>query len=160
MSGLEKALRSELALAAAGQRTALIRRARELYRLGFVPAKVTPSQMNAVGELIRRAATFDQASSAVESWMAHALETLEGRRRRSGKARSWLLPAGGGGESLGRTLVVWIVEQRYLEGKAPADLDRRSALRIFWQRFHGFYRYHAETGGEMPLAGLDLEEES
>ncbi|HEX9945765.1 MAG TPA: hypothetical protein VGG03_27470 [Thermoanaerobaculia bacterium] len=157
---LEKALRSDRALAMAEER--LIRRARELYRLGFSPANLAPSQMAAVGELLCTASNRKGAQAAIETWMSNQLKKLREEAERKGKKpRSWLVPPGPGGStgSLGEELLAWIKDDAYLGEPLAGDLDRLGALRRFWERLHGFYRYENETGGEMPLSALDLQEE-
>ena len=152
---LEKSLRSDRALASVEE--VLIERARELYRLGF--KCLSPSQMSAFGELLRTAPSRVEAQKCAESWMKTQLDKLREEEKRKGKPRSWLAPAtGGGAASLGEELLAWIEKDRYLGETPPADLDRLDALRRFWGRLHGLYRYEVETKGEMLLLALDLKE--
>ncbi|MEE8522953.1 MAG: hypothetical protein V3T72_03395 [Thermoanaerobaculia bacterium] len=147
---LEAALRSRLALLDRERFSRLVRHALHLYRLGY--ARISWSQMAAVDELIRRAASFDVASSSVTTWMNNALEKLEARRDRTGRIESWLeAPAEGEGEDLGKALAECISRQSYLESEPPRELDRLAALRLFWKRFYAFYRYRAKMGDEMLL---------
>jgi hypothetical protein len=159
---LEARLRSELALLASQRQVDLIRKAHTLYGLGFRPEQVSASQMASVGELIRRAETFDKAAAQVGSWMANNLAKLRARRARTNRVESWLIsPKGGQAESLGDLLVDWIVKQRFLEPEPPPEeLDRLEALRQFWGRFHGLYRFQAETGRQMPLLQPASEDRS
>ncbi len=164
MSGrLEAALRSDLALLSRRRQERLIHRARELYGFGFEHKHIRPSQMAAVGELIRRAASFEEAAKSVGGWMGKTLKKLEARRDRTGKVESWLRPASLDpfkGTILGQLLIEWITDQRYLEHEPPPDLDRLAALHQFWDRFHGLYRYRVEMGEEMPLHEQDTEKKS
>lgn len=155
---LETALGSDRSLAALED--SLIRRARELYRLGFKPETLSPSQMSAVGELLRTASSHKQAQDAIEGWMGRQLAKLREEEKRKGKPRSWLVHPGPGGTtpSLGEELLAWMSGDRFLEGEPPQGLDRLAALRRFWERLHGFYRFENEVGGEMPLAALDPQE--
>ncbi len=147
---LESTLRSDLALHARRRQEQLIHGAREVCSQGF--RRIKPSQMAAVGELIRRAASYQQARDELDRWMTNTLAKLEARRQRTGKVESWLRePAAGSDKSLGRLLVAWIVEQRYLEAEPPPELDRLAALRQVWDRFHGLYRYRVEMGYDMAL---------
>ena len=155
---LEKTLRSDRALASMEE--ALIARARELYRRGFTPGNIAAAQMSAFGELLRTASNREEAREATETWMHGQLAKLQEEANRKGKRRSWYFkPAPGGTEdSLGAELLAWLRNDRYLGDSPPADLDRLDALRRFWERLHGLYRYEVETQGEMPLPALDLQE--
>jgi hypothetical protein len=155
---LEKSLRSDQALASVEE--TLIRRARELQRLGFSAPEISPSQMAAFGELLRTSTDFPGAQSAARKWMERQLEKLQEEEKRKGKRRSWLLApaAGGSTESRGRELLAWIEDERYLGDPPTEDLNRLEALRRFWERLHGLYRYENETGEEMPLPALDLQD--
>ena len=156
MTPLEVALRSSRALAAVEEK--LIARARDLYRLGFSCEAIAPAQMSAFGELLRAASNRDEALAATEGWMRGQLEKLKDEADRK-KPRSWFqAPAGGTEASLGAELMAWVREERFLGDSPDPDLDRLAALRRFWERFHGLYRYEAETRGEMPLPALDLQE--
>lgn len=156
MTPLETALRSSRALAAIEED--LIARARELYRLGFSCKAIAPAQMSAFGELLRTASNRDEALAATEGWMRGQLAKLKDEAERR-KPRSWFQsPAGGTEPSLGAELMAWIREERFLGDSPDPDLDRLAALRRFWERLHGLYRYEAETEGEMPLPALDLQE--
>jgi hypothetical protein len=88
------------------------------------------------------------------------MEKLEAKVKRGGKPESWALEprTGGGGKTLGDTLMDWIKEARYLEGAPKAEyLDPLAALQRFWSRFHGLYRYEAELREGMPLQKLKKE---
>jgi hypothetical protein len=148
--GLEKALRSDAALARLERH--LIIKARNLYALGFEPDTPRPTQMAAVGELIRSASDHRSAVESVQRWMTRQLDKLREREERDGK-QSWLVDVrdGAPGESLGGTLMCWLSEQRYLPDNAPEELDRMAALQRFWGRFHGLHRYHVEMKRPMPL---------
>jgi hypothetical protein len=153
---LETALRSSRALAAIEED--LIARARELYRLGFSCKSIAPAQMSAFGELLRTASNRDAALAATEGWMRGQLDKLKEEAERR-KPRSWFLsPTGGTEHSLGAELMEWIREERFLEDSPDPDLDRLAALRRFWERFHGLYRYEAVIKGEMPLPALNPQE--
>ncbi len=149
---LEHVLRSDLALASLEEH--LIQRARVLYQMGFNKPRITPSQMAAVGQSICRAANHSQAKERVIGFLSNQMEKLEAKVKRSGKPESWALEpeTGGGGKTLGDTLMNWIKETTYLEGAPkPEHLDPLAALQRFWSRFHGLYRYQAELGEGMPL---------
>lgn len=152
---LERTWKSDQALAAVEQ--ALIARARELYRMGFSPENLTPSQMNGAAELLRTATDRKAAQTAVEEWMTRQLAKLRDDEKRKNQRRSWLVKPGAGGvtDSLGDELLAWLEGDRFLGSPWPEDLDRLEALCRFWERLHGFYRYEAETGTELPLAALD-----
>jgi hypothetical protein len=116
--------------------------------------------MAAVGDHILRAPSLAQAQDRVKSFLSKQLDKLTAQAERTGKPTSWALtPETGTGEkTLGQTLIRWIVEEKYLEGKeAPKDLDRLEALRRFWSRVHGLYRYEAEMEQGMPLQHLSEE---
>ncbi len=152
---LETSWRSDRALASL--EADLIRQARDLYRLGF--KCISPSQMSAFGELLRSASNRTAARQRAKEWMAKQLEKLRQEEKRKGKPRSWLAsPEGGSAASLGEELLAWIDDERYLGENPPQDLDRLEALRRFWARLHGFYRYEVETETEMPLTALDFTE--
>lgn len=156
---LEARLRSDLALLTSQRQVDLIHKAHTLYGFGFKPKQIRASQMASVGELIRRAETFDKAAGQVESWMANNLDKLRARSERTGKVESWLIPPQGDqAASLGDLLVDWIVSQRFLEPEPPPELDRLEALRQFWDRFHGLYRFQTEMGREMRLIQPASEE--
>lgn len=154
---LEKTLRSDRALASMEE--SLIARARELYRLGFSPRDIAAAQMAAFGELLRTASNRGEARETTERWMHNQLAKLQEEADRKGKRRSWVLSPGPGGteDSLGAELLAWLRNDRYLGDSPPVDLDRLDALRRFWERLHGFYRYEVETQAEMPLPALDLQ---
>ena len=153
-SGLQGALRSDLALATLGDH--LIQQAGVLYRMGFTPERLSPSQMAAVAERIRTASSLEEAKSKVKSFLKDQLDKLMAQAERSGKPASWALaPETGAGEkTLGHTLIRWVMEEKYLEKEAPKDLDRLDALQRFWSRFHGLYRYQVEMQQGMPLQSL------
>jgi hypothetical protein len=155
---LEKALRSDLALASLEE--LLIRKARELYRLGFTLRNIAPSQMAAVDELLAIASSRADAERRVKTWMTGQLDKLQEEKKRTREARSWLkLPEPGGSEeSLGKELLTWISGDSYLGEEQPGHLDRLDALRRFWARLYGLYRYEVETKQDMPLSTLDLLE--
>ncbi|MGH8613418.1 MAG: hypothetical protein ACREYF_15735 [Gammaproteobacteria bacterium] len=147
---LERVLRADLALANLEEH--LIRRARVLYQMKF--ARITPSQMAAVGECIRMAANHSKAKEQVICFLNNQMEKLKAKAERGGKPESWASEpvAGGGKETLGETLMDWIKEARYLERAPKAEhLDPLAALQRFWSRFHGLYRYEVELGEGMPL---------
>lgn len=154
---LEARLRSDLALSASQRQVELIRHAHALYGFGF--NRIRSSQMASVGELIRRAATFDKAAGQVKGWMVNNLGKLRARSERTGKVESWLIkPESGEAQSLGDLLVDWIVLQRYLEPEPPTELDRLEALRQFWDRFYGLYRIRAELDDNSSLLRCGPEE--
>lgn len=155
---LEKILRSDRALASIEE--ALIARARELYRLGFTPRNIAAAQMAAFGELLRTASNREEARKTAETWMHGQLAKLQEEANRKDRRRSWHVKPGAGGaeDSLGAELLAWLGNDRYLGDSPSPDLDRLDALRRFWERLHGLYRYEAETEGEMPLPALDLQE--
>lgn len=162
---VETTLRQDLALAAVEPE--LIRRAWQLYRQGFTPAAISPSQMAAVGEILRCAPGEAEGLGELERWMEAQLRKLEARRERGRRAESWLRPArgvqkagaevAGVDESLGRTLLVWLREARFLPKGTSQDLDRWQALRRFWLHLHAFHRYEDEAGEPMPLQALHEE---
>lgn len=150
---LEKALNSDLALLVLESH--LIQRAGVLYRMGFCPRRISPSQMAAVGECIRTASRLEEAKKEVEEFLQRQVKKLRDKAERSGKpASSWASTpsTGGGQETLGQTLSQWIKKEQFLQGKEiPKDLDHLAALQHFWSRFYGRYRYRAEMGHDMPL---------
>jgi len=156
---LQTALRADLALLQVEDE--LLRRARELYGRGFAPPAVSPSQMAAVGELLRTAESLDQVKTAVGTWLDAQLKKLEARRERTGKAESWFRPAEGDGPettpeaTLGGTLRDALTGETYLGENPPPELDRFAALRRFWHRFHGLYRYEDEAEKPMKLRDPD-----
>lgn len=147
---LEKVYESDAALARVDE--GLIRRAQDLYALGFGP-ELRRAQMSAVGEKIRTARSRDEAVSAVRTWMENQLAKLRERERRDGRKRSWLVEARAGepGESLGGAVARWISGEAYLPASVPEGLDRLAALRRFWERFDGLHRHHVEMKETMPL---------
>lgn len=156
---LRRSLAADLALAGLEER--LIERARGLQRLGFSSGTIAPSQMNAVGEILRTAASHEQALAELGRWMANQLEKLRKEEERKRSRSSWRLQPrpGGSADCLGEELLAWVSREIYLndlDEEALQGLDRLSALQRFWARFHGFYRYEDETGEPMPLAALDL----
>jgi len=156
---LKAALGADLALA--NLEETLIRAARQLHRKGFTSKNLRPSQMAAVGELIRSAPNQGKAVGDLGTWLGKQLEKLRAKEERSGRKSSWLVEpnAGAGGESedsLGQELLRCVTEQRYLRGQETKGLDPLTALQCFWAYFHGLYRYQNEVGEEMPLAALDL----
>lgn len=148
---LERTLRSDVAMA--GLEEHLIRRARVLYQMGFTRAKISPSQMAALGECIRGAANHKSAIEQVSGFLSKQTTKLKAKEDRTGKAESWTAPVvDGGSETLGDTLMGWVERARYLEGAPKAEhLDPLAALQRFWIRFHGLYRYEAAMGKGMPL---------
>lgn len=146
---LQKVYESDAALALLDED--LIRRARELYALGFDP-NVRRAQMSALGDLIRTARNHGEAVLSVRAWMENQLDKLRERERRDRK-RSWLVDAEGSepDESLGEALVRWISGEVYLPAPVPEGLDRLAALRRFWARFDGLHRYECELEEAMPL---------
>lgn len=155
---LERVLCSDLALA--GLEEHLIRWAEVLYRMEFNKPRITPSQMAAVGECIRRAANHSKAKEQVIGFLSNQMKKLEAKVKRGGKPESWALEpmTGGGKNTLGDTLMDWVKETRYLEGAPKVEhLDTLAALQRFWSRFHGLYRYEAEIGKAMPLQELKKE---
>lgn len=157
-SSLQAALQSDLALATLEDH--LIQRAGVLYRLGFIPKRISRSQMAAVGERIRTASSLEEAQRTVTSFLNHQLNKLLAQAERGGQLTSWALPpeTSGGEKTLGHTLTLWIEKENYLEGEEmPKGLDRLAALRRFWSRFYGLYRYQTETGDGMSLSFLSEE---
>ena len=153
---LQETLQSDLALAA--QEDHIIFRARKLYQMGFTPQHISSSQMAALGELIRTASNLEEAHQRVEVWLKHQIDKLQAKAERSGKRTSWLLApkTGTEEETLGHTLIQWIVENTYLQKAPSEDLDRLAALQRFWDRLHTLYRYEKSMHEEMPLANLKL----
>jgi hypothetical protein len=145
---LEKTLRSDRALASLEE--ALIVRAQEHRRRAdgrvrrVAPHRIPPG---------RGAGSHRKVD-------ARATREAEGRGRPQKQAALLVCAPGEGGaeDSLGAELLAWIGNDRYLGDSPPADLDRLDALRRFWERLHGLYRYEVETQGEMPLSALDLQE--
>jgi hypothetical protein len=159
---LEAALSGDLALAAIERD--LLRRARDLHRLGFRREVLRPAQMAAVAESIRAATDQPAAVAAVGKWMQAQLGKLRAKVERGERPSSWLVApegaaAGEAGESLGATLLLWLAAERYLPADLAPGLDRLRALQRFWAYFHGLYRYRAEIGEPMALHVLDLERE-
>lgn len=159
----EPLLRQSLAadVALAGLEARLIRRARDLQRLGFSPKTIAPSQMNAVGEILRAASSHQKTLEKLAHWMGEQLKKLRKDVERKRPRSSWLVEPkpGGAAECLGEELLAWCSKEIYLndlDEEVLQGLDRLSALQRFWTRFHGFYRYEDETGQPMPLAALDL----
>lgn len=156
--GLQGALRSDLTLATLEDH--LIQQAGVLYRMGFCPRRISPSQMATVGEYIRTASRLEEAKKEVEEFLQRQVKKLSDKAERSGKpASSWAATpqTGGGKQTLGHTLIQWVVEEKYLEKQTTTDLDRLDALQRFWSRFHGLYRYQAEMQHGMPLQSLQEE---
>jgi len=157
---LEKALYADMALAELEE--TILTRVRTLYLMGFAPGAhsqdvISAAQMAAVGERIRTAENFERAKWIIGKFLSEQVEKLKRKaERRSKSPTSWATsPQTGGGEAtLGDTLKQWIVEEKYLGDKHPAGLDRLQALRCFWERFHGFYRYQAVIGQMMPLESM------
>jgi len=149
---LQKALKADLALLALEDH--LIQRAGVLYRMGFTPDRITPTQMAAVAERIYTASNYEEARNTVIKFLTDQLNKLRAKAERSDQQTSWALRplTGGGKETLGQTLSYWIEKEQFLQGKeTPEDLDRLVALRRFWARFYGRYRYRAEMSQDMPL---------
>jgi hypothetical protein len=144
--------RAELALA--GQEEHILAQAQRLYQMGEMAAAVSPSQMAAVEERIRCADNHSRAVAAVTEFITGQIEKLRAREQRENRRVSWLRRPGTGAEadSLGEELLLWLREERYLTGKVPEGLDRLAALRRFWSRLHGLFRYEVETGAAMALA--------
>lgn len=151
---LQNTLQSDLALAT--QEDHIIFQARKLYQMGFTPQHISPSQMAALGELIRAASNLEEAHQRVEAWLKHQMDKLQAKAERSGKRTSWLLApkTGTDEETLGHTLTQWIVENTYLQKDPSGDLDRLAALQRFWDRLHTLYRYEEAMHEEMPLVNL------
>lgn len=157
---LANALPADIALTSLDE--TIIRRARTLYVMGFAPgahsrAAISAAQMAAVEERIRVAESLAHAKQSVKGFLFDQIEKLQHQAERSGKLpTSWAGPpqTGGGLVTLGDTLRQWIVEEKYLGDKIPAGLDRLQALRRFWERFHGLYRYQAVIGQMMPLESV------
>ncbi len=154
---LANALHADIALA--NLEDMIIKRARTLYLMGFAPgphshAAISAAQMAAVGERIRTMENLERAKQTVGKFLSEQIEKLQRKAEHSSRPpTSWAtLPQTGGGKmTLGDTLKQWIVEEKYLGDTIPTGLDRLQALRRFWERFHGLYRYHAEIGQMMPL---------
>lgn len=145
--------------ALATQQDDMLARTRSLYRLGLTPRSITPSQMTAVGELIRTATSFVDATQRTTAWLDNQLGKLKAVEERGGKRTSWRLPPRGVGDvqSLGETLKHWIAEERYLAESVPATLDRLVALQHFWDTLYTMYRYEVAMKHEMALPYLDLQ---
>lgn len=156
---LQTALRADLALLHLEDH--LLHRARELYARGFAPPAVSPSQMAAVGEILRAAESLDDARAGVGNWLDAQMKKLEARSKRTGRAQSWLRPAEGPGPdtstdvTLGEALRRTLSEEPWLGDEPPEELDRLAALRRFWHRFHGLYRYEDEAEEPMKLRDPD-----
>lgn len=153
---LAAAMEADLALIGIGEH--LLARAQDLHRLGLSVRNLRPSQMAAVGELVRAAPSWKEATEQVDAFLARQLEKLRTRAEREGRASSWLAPprppAEPGIDSLGEALRRWLAEERYLPAERPAGLDRLAALRRFWGYVHGMYRYGRETEQEMRIPAL------
>ncbi len=136
--------------------SALIERAQALYSLGFTPKALSSSQMAAAGEQILGAGTFEKALAGLRGWLGAQLTKLRAEVERGGKPKSWLSTPGAGASqsTLGEELLVWIERQSYLGDSVPQPLDRLAALRRFWDRLDGLYRYESATGEAMPLHAL------
>lgn len=154
---LETALRADLALLEL--EAELIRRAFDLYSRGFVPKVLSASQMSALGELLRQAQSVETAVAAVSKWLGAQMRKLEARCKRTGRSESWFSPARGEDPqaTLGATLDQYLAQESYLPDEPSEDLDRLAALRRFWARFHGLYRYHHEIGKPIKLHDPDQE---
>jgi hypothetical protein len=133
----------------------LIRRAGDLYRCGF--GRIGAAQMEALAGRIREAATIEKARSDVAAFIRRRTAKLPAQRE-----RSWVTPAATGGSvlTLGELLVDWLANERYLEGVEDDILkllNRTCALKRFWNRFHGIYRYGTVFGTDTPLTGFRRE---
>jgi hypothetical protein len=153
---LASALEADLALIRIGEH--LLARARDLHRAGLSGRNLRPAQMAAVGELVRAAPSWKEATKRVDVFLAGQLEKLRARAEREGRATSWLVPprppTEEGIDSLGEALRRWLAEERYLPADRPAGLDRLAALQRFWEYVHGMYRYGRETEQEMRIPAL------
>lgn len=155
--GLQETLRSDSVLVTLEDH--LIQRAGVLYRMGFFPHRISSSQMSTVGERIRTAPSLTEAKENVDTFLGQQLKKLTAQAERIGYPKSWALPLGDdlGGKTLGHTLIQWVVEEKYLKSETPKHLDRLHALRRFWDRFHGLYRYQAEMRHGMQLQPMHEE---
>lgn len=149
---LADALQSDLLLAKFDDR--LITQARKLYRQGFKAPHISPTQMAAVGELIRTAPDLGQAQGTVHKWLTGQMTKLQAREERGERPRSWRLPCTvrGGAPTLGDALLDCLKSESYLLPPPPPGLDRLSALQRFWRRFYDLYRYGIAMHTDMPLS--------
>jgi hypothetical protein len=90
--GLQEALRSDLALTTLEDH--LIQRAGVLYRMGFTPGRISPSQMAAVAERIYAASNYEEARNKVIKFLTDQLNKLKAKAERSGETDVLDLSAG------------------------------------------------------------------
>jgi len=152
---LREALACDLALITLDPH--LIERAADLGRCGF--EAVSRSQMAAVGELVRSAASHANAVTSVKTYLGNQLDRLRAKESRGGAPGSGLAKTRHsqcGADCLGDELGAWIERGLYLPEQVPAGLDRLAALRRFWDRFHGMVRYREQLGHPMRLSVREL----
>lgn len=114
---------------------------------------VSKTQMAAVRDKIRHAASFEEAVKATGAFLDHQMKKLKSKAD-EGKPESWMTPAGKGKKKpLGECVKDYIAHERYLEGLGvdKQNLDRLDVLRCFWNNVHDQYHYQKTFGENMPL---------
>jgi hypothetical protein len=114
---------------------------------------VTKTQMAAVRDKVRHAASFEEAVETTGAFLDHQMKKLKSKAD-EGKPESWMTPAGKGKKKpLGECVKDYIAQERYLDGLAvdKQNLDRLDVLRCFWNNVHDQYHYKKTFGENMPL---------
>jgi|LGOV01.1.fsa_nt_gb hypothetical protein len=156
-SRLTVALRQKAAFLKAEEH--LLERARVFYKMAFTPRNLTPSQMAAVGDLLRSSNSIKEAQYKIDKFLNKQIKKLKAKEERSGKPGSWQTPLRNevSGTPLGEILKEWIRDQKYLEGcPGPDEIHRLSSMRRFWNYVYGQYCYEKALGKGMPLEEVDL----
>ena len=137
-------------IATATRESQFIRKARELYQQDF--HLISKAQMAAVADKIRRSTTYSSAQKEAVKYLKEQLDKLDKKIKRGVPPSSWVIPAKSEPETkLGTLLIEWIEQEKYMSQPAPNEQARLEALRLFWNRFHGFYRFKKQTGEDMEL---------
>jgi hypothetical protein len=132
----------------------LLIKAIELYRMGFNSKNLSSSQMSAVGEHLRRSETIEKAQRTVCGFIEKRLERLRNKTDNAEKNTSWLIQVTGKPDniSLGKILIEWLKEERYLgNGLEFNAIGRLAVLRRFWNNVYGQYRYCKVMDEDMSL---------
>lgn len=132
----------------------LLIKAIELYSMGFNSKNFSSSQMSAVGEHLRRSETIEKAQRAVCGFIEKRLDRLKDKTNIAEKNTSWRIQANGNPDnvSLGKILIEWLKEERYLgNGLEFNAIGRLAVLRRFWNNVYGQYRYCKVMDEDMSL---------
>jgi hypothetical protein len=140
----------------------LLREATDFFMKCFESASISPSQMAAIGGILQTSDTIESAKKEMIKWLEGQLEKLETKENRrsggeeggrgAGGKTSWLHSVDGA--SLGKVLICWIKDEKYLASD-PATIFikpvRLAALRRFWNNIYGQYCYKKIWRETMPL---------